>query len=353
MLRAIYESVADRAAMHLAPLVGIATALVADFFFASNARTQLLIALGVAIVTREAIEWSHRGTRSACKHAIGSYVRDMLDTPLSLTRFDRVHAGDYLTLRRIASRARAGGIGSVVAGGGPARDLADTVDALSLSFESEVGRCYGKLYGRDQARIDAFATALKTAAANSRASVSPPFDETYEARVKAMSEAVAGAFVATVDAGDALDAAFDPKGHRDTTVARASSDRAQRAEEWDAGEVLLVNARAAERTLYFDGTDPGSVDDVDELAKRIRAARDVGLHVDAGAYGKATDEVRGAHHRIVYDDLFVALELVENSRRNATDDGSIAKARDLVARVSPDVEVLQQRCAALPGMRPN
>jgi hypothetical protein len=139
-----------------------ATALLADFFFGANSRIQVAIGLGVAIVVREALEWSRYGNIRACKHAIASYVRTILDTPLDLARFDRVHIGDYLTLRRIANRARAGGIASVATTTGPARDLAETVDAPVLWLEA------AKMHPLEGARVSRDMTCRRTSAPRRR-----------------------------------------------------------------------------------------------------------------------------------------------------------------------------------------
>src|SRR5207245_1765807 len=104
---------------------------------------------------------------------VASLARGILDAPLDITRFDPVHVGDYLTLRRLAARARAGALSSFF-GMGPANALAQAVWSLSTSLETEVGRCYGKMRAADQASIDTFAASLKRAASAAQDGLSVP-----------------------------------------------------------------------------------------------------------------------------------------------------------------------------------
>ena len=337
-LRAFNETVGDRAQMHLAPLVGAAAALVADLFFRSNAQALVLIGLAVTIAVSEARDWTRHRARADCRRSIAGLVRGMLDAPLDLTRGDPLHLGDYLTLRRLAERGRAGAIGMVAGFGGPAYSLAEALDALALSFETEIVRCYGKMRSRDQARVDAFGDALKMAASAPGPMADPPPGTDYKAMESRLTGALSAALIETVAAGDRLSEAFDASAHRFASAAREAADITQKAREWDAAAALYANALEAVQLVHEGGEIPYA--DPDELARRLREARDIGLRVDSVSYAAATDPVREAHRSITYGDLFDALELLERIRRGEAQTAEMTRVRELVDRTNPDLSRL-------------
>jgi len=339
-IQAAYEALGYRAKMHLAPLVGAAVALLSDFFYASNAQAQILILLAVAIIVGELVDRGEHKKHAQCRRSVAAFVRSILDRSLNLTRTDHVHAGDLLSLRRVATRAHAGAIQTIAGFGGPAHTLSRVLWSVATSFETEVGRCYGKLPARDQSRIDALADALKLAAARAGEMVNAPLGVDRAAASTRLYGDLASALGAIVTRGDELDSRFDAAGHRAAAAQRDAADATRRGREWDAAEILRANARQATETLQRDGPLP--YDDLGALAERIRAARDVGLHVSSEAFAAATDAVRSAHRRVIYGDLFEALETVEKARRGELGPEGISAARLLLERVWGDVVVLQQ-----------
>ena len=325
--------------MHVGPLVGAAVALLSDSFFGANAQLQILIVLTVAIVARELVDLSNRGKRDQCRRAIAETTRSLLDEALDLTRTDRVHLGDFLTLRRIATRAKTGAIRNVSGFGGPADTLTNALWAVAATYETSVGRCYGKLNARDQSRVDAFADVLREAAARAGGMTNPPSGD-YEIESARLYGQLAEALARTAATGDEIDRHFDATGYRATAKLRATDEAARRGREWDAAEILRANAREAAEALGQGG--PLNFADLENVADRIRRARDVALGVDTSAFAAATDAVRAAHRRITYGDLFDALERVQQVRRGDGDGNLLAEARLLLDRLWDDVMALEQ-----------
>lgn len=278
--------------------------------------------------------------RLECARDVAGLVRGILDQPVDLTRTDRVHFGDYLSLRRLATRAQGDAITTFAGAGGPAQTFAEVLSSLASHFETEVHRCYMKMRLSDQSRIDRFAKILKAAAAASEALIAVPSGDDYASRCARLYSELATALVAIVEQGDGLDREFDPVGSEQAASVRNAAAATRRAGEWDAAEVLLANARKAESVLFEKGAP--AQDTLEDLSERVRSARDIGLHVDSVSYQGATDEVRAAHHRVVYEDLFDALELIEQLRRGEVDVDKRATVDEVLGRVSSDVAHLDE-----------
>lgn len=309
-------------------LAGAATSLLL-FELGADGRTTVLVGLAVATVLQLSAHAASLGKRSDCERGTAGAVRSILDRRLVLTRIDPVGFGDFLTLRHFARAAEAGRLERLVAYGGPAETLAQGLGELSAELEDEVARCYIRLRPLGQAKVDAFAAALKRAGAAAGAMVHAPIDPAgHDAASRRLFGELGDALVAVETAGNALDSAFDARGFNAATRARATSADEQQRREGHAAAVLLRSARDAAQELQLASVQHQiPVVAVSELIGRLARAREHMDNVDAGAFREATDDARHAHRRLRYGDLGDALDAVQRLAASPSDANADAVLR--------------------------
>lgn len=290
-------------------LAGAATSLLL-LELGTDGRTTVLVGLAVATVLQLFAHAATLGKRSDCERGTAVAVRSILDRHLALSRIDAVGFGDFLTLRHFAAAAKTGRLERLVAYGGPAQTLAQGFAELSAELEDEVARCYMRLRPLGQAKIDAFAAALKRAGVAAVAMVHVPIDPAgHDAARRRLFGELGDALLAIEKTGTALDRAFDPRGFSAATEARATSAEERQRREGHAAAVLLRSARDAAQELQLASVQHQiPVVAVSELIGRLARAREHMDNVDADAFREATDDARHAHRRLRYGDLWDALD---------------------------------------------
>ncbi len=341
----IGDTVAIFGQLHIAAIIGALAALTSDVFV-QDAAAKILIGLVVTIVVRQVGDLVIEPRRHRCGRDVAAKTRTLLDAHLQIGFLERAQSGRWLTLRELAAAAKAGQLIAELAPGTDAYSLAETTDGFAASFKTEVSTCYARLRGKAQSKIDRLTSGLGAIAAAARivstfgpssaAAVDPAGANQRDEGYKALGDALE----LTVAVGEDLDRDLDPKGAHEWAQVREAAAKAQRDVEARALDVLVANARSMVDELHrgdeLEGLDPAA------LASRLRAARDIGLEVDAAAFHDASTKARWAHRRITYEDLFDALEMAVKLEQGQGEPGAKAKIRELVDRVPSDLAALER-----------
>ena len=342
-----------------APLAGAALGIVLDALGTSGPTT-ILGALALTIALWVFAYLGVTSKRSQCQKQVAAAVRAILDRHLALTRIDAVGFGDYLTLRHLARAAEQGRLNKLVGFGGPAHTLERVLAELVAELEDEAGRCYLRLSSRGQARVDSFAANLRRACEAAAVMLHPPpYDPGDPQRLASdrVRKDLADAIIATVDAGNTLDRAFDANQSRATAEQRASSAAEKQRVEGHAAAVLLRSARDAAQTLQLPHVQ-GQVPMVEMtlLRERLARAAEQMREVEADAFREATDDARHAFRRIRHHDIDDALEASGRLALDPSDTQALAVLRHRLARFPRDLATLEairdghaREVAAWPG----
>lgn len=331
----------------LLPLaIGAGTSLVL-LVVGAGALTTILVGFAVAASLQLFSHVASLGKRSECEIIVAAAARSILDRHLVLTRIDAVGRGDYLTLRHFSAAAGAGRLEQLVGFGGPAHTLAQSIEELVAEIENEVSRCYVHLRGRDRAKVDAFAGALRRAAAAAAEMLHAPLGEPSGSDVATdqLFRELGGALRWVETTGDELDRTFDPKGHRVATEARATSEAEQQRREGHAAAVLLRSARDAAQEMQLPSVQHQvPIVELVELRERLTRACEHMQNVDPAAFGEATDDARHTHRRIRYGDLGEALEAAQRLAADPSDPDADAVLRHRLDRLPADLAELEAVC---------
>jgi len=301
---------------------------------------------GSSAAERSADSGTSAARRSACRLEIAETVRSALDRHLGVYRIDAVGLGEYMTIRHIAAGSRNGRLKTFINFGAPAMHLADAIDELRSSVQTDIAPCYGKLRLVEQTRVDEFSTALKELAPAARVMTEVPMGpvETREQRTEALFDDFAKKVQAVETTGDALDSSFDEAGFHAAATARASSAAERQRGEGHAAAVLLKNARDASHALgsmHVQMPIPRT-DQLPDLLARLTRAREILLNeVDAEAFREATPEARDAHRRVAYEDIFESHTTAVRLLRGEVDAEAEALMRERLARFPSDVAALE------------
>jgi uncharacterized protein (TIGR02391 family) len=284
--------------------------------------------------------------RSACRLEIAQTVRNALDRHLGVYRLDAVGRGEFVTIRHIAAGSRNVRLKAFIDFGAPAMAIAEVVDELRSSLQTDIAPCYGKLRLPEQTLVDEFAAALKDLAAAARVMTEVPMGpvETREARMQSLADDVAEKVQAVEATGDALDSSFDEAGFHAAATARANSAEERQRVAGHGAALLLKNARDASYALGSMSVQMPipTTHDLTDLVNRLTRAREIVLEeVDAEAFREAPPEAQAAHRRIAYEDIFDSHNTAVRLLRGEVDPEGEARMRERLARFPSDIAALE------------